>query len=256
MENAGTQTIATFTGTLLRREHTVGQKFVQLVFRENDKDWLCISTDSRTAKLLVGQKYRIEGMFKSLGQRSYIHEPRIVAVAERHGRAKRIIISTVVVLLVAAMSTAAVRVAHGALTPTSAESNETAKHIRQTSAPQVPAASTDTSQQQAATPPAPTPPKTPAKAAAVKPQVPTPPAATPQAPVSTPPAAYCDAPVTVPFDKKTVEDNTQPVGYSEVTQTGVDGQTQTCYPGGPGTPGQTTVITAEQDQITTVGPAS
>jgi hypothetical protein len=87
--DTGTQTIATFTGTLLRREHDLGQKFVQLVFREGDKNWLCISSKLSNAKLAIGQKYKIEGMFKQVGERTYIHEPKI-ELSKRHIPVKRL----------------------------------------------------------------------------------------------------------------------------------------------------------------------
>lgn len=76
MENSA-QTIATFTGALIRREHALGQKIVQLLFRENDQNWLCVSSNLIHAKLIVGQQYHIEGEFKQFGDRQYIHEPVI-----------------------------------------------------------------------------------------------------------------------------------------------------------------------------------
>lgn len=261
MEQGGAQTIATFTGTLLRREHTLGQKFVQLVFREDGKDWLCISTDPRTATLLVGQKYKVEGVFKLLGERPYIHEPRIAAVTGRRMSAKHLAISAAIVLVVATMTAMAVRAVHGSLAPTSAESNGTAQHIRATSAPVAPASATSNPNQQtdtSAAAPAPTTTATP-KVTAKKTTIPTPapaPVPVPTVPAVVPTTPDCDAIVTTPFGTKTVEDDTQTPGYSEITQAGVDGQQQTCYPNGRSAAGVTTTLVAEQDQITTVGPAA
>jgi hypothetical protein len=51
------------------------QRFVQLVFREDDKDWLCVSSDPRTVTLPVGQNYRIEGIFKQRGERAFVYDP-------------------------------------------------------------------------------------------------------------------------------------------------------------------------------------
>jgi hypothetical protein len=72
-----TPTVANFTGTLLRHEHKLGQKFVQLVFREADKNVLCVSTDPRTATLMVGQTYHVEGTFKYRGERPFVYDPAI-----------------------------------------------------------------------------------------------------------------------------------------------------------------------------------
>jgi hypothetical protein len=79
----GTQTVASFTGTLLRHEHTLGQKFVQLVFRENDKNVLCVSTDARTVALTVGQIYRVEGTFKHRGEQPFTYNPQIALLKKR-----------------------------------------------------------------------------------------------------------------------------------------------------------------------------
>jgi hypothetical protein len=62
---------------------------VQLVFREGDKNWLCISSKLSNAKLAIGQKYKIEGMFKQVGERTYIHEPKI-ELSKRHIPVKRL----------------------------------------------------------------------------------------------------------------------------------------------------------------------
>lgn len=75
--NNTVQTIATFTGTLLRRERAVGQKHIQLVFRENNENWLCVSADMKHNALVVGKKYRVEGVFRKYGERPYIHTPNI-----------------------------------------------------------------------------------------------------------------------------------------------------------------------------------
>jgi len=83
-----TQTMANFTGTLLRRKHELGEKFVELVFRDNDHDVLCISTNLRTATLPVGQSYRIKGAFTYRGKRAFVLDPKI-ADPKRHWRTAR-----------------------------------------------------------------------------------------------------------------------------------------------------------------------
>jgi hypothetical protein len=83
VEPNSAQTIATFTGTLLRRERHPAKQLVQLVFREDGQNWLCVSSNPATAKLDVGKDYRIEGTFKQLGERPFIHEPSISLIKQR-----------------------------------------------------------------------------------------------------------------------------------------------------------------------------
>ncbi|MEJ0073552.1 MAG: hypothetical protein WDN27_05795 [Candidatus Saccharibacteria bacterium] len=81
MDQGNAQTIATFTGKLLRSERNEAKGLVQLVFREADKNWLCLSSDAQTAELPLGQEYSIEGEFKQIGDRAFIHEPNIAPLA-------------------------------------------------------------------------------------------------------------------------------------------------------------------------------
>ncbi len=84
MDGSGTQTIATFHGTLVRRSRAPGRPFAQLIFREAGKDWLCLTSNlQHAAALKMGGKYSIEGVFKSLGEHHYIHEPNIVPLARQ-----------------------------------------------------------------------------------------------------------------------------------------------------------------------------
>lgn len=101
MASGGSQTVATFTGTLLRRERAGSQRLIQLVFREAGKNWLCVSTDPKTAKLAVGQNYRIEGVFKYHGDRPFIHEPSIALVRSRKRALKVGLLAASGVLLLA-----------------------------------------------------------------------------------------------------------------------------------------------------------
>ena len=77
--------MANFTGTLLRRRHELGEKFVQLVFRDNDHDVVCVSTNLRTATLPVGEPYHVEGTFTYKGERAFVLDPKI-ADPKKHGR--------------------------------------------------------------------------------------------------------------------------------------------------------------------------
>lgn len=98
MEDNSAQTVATFTGTLLLRKRMPGKPFVQLVFREAEKDWLCLSSNLKhVATLQIGKKYHIEGIFKTLGEHQYIHEPTIMPIA-REIKKRRVIISIAMAL--------------------------------------------------------------------------------------------------------------------------------------------------------------
>ncbi len=96
MEQTSSQTIATFTGTLLRREHMLGQKFVQLVFRENNQNVLCVSTDPKNAALLVGQNYHVEGALKEKSGHSFIQDPRITQLKKHWSLIKRVVVSIII----------------------------------------------------------------------------------------------------------------------------------------------------------------
>src|ERR1043165_9754084 len=101
MEQGETQTVATFTGTLLQRQRSDGKPFTQLIFREAGKDWLCLSSNvTHVAKLQIGKRYKIEGIFKSLGERAYIHEPEIVPLRSKFRTFGKWSLYTAIVLVV------------------------------------------------------------------------------------------------------------------------------------------------------------
>jgi hypothetical protein len=246
---SGTQTIATFTGTLLRREHQIGQKFVQLIFREGDKNWLCVSTNTMLTKLDVGQKYHIQGMFKSRSGCDYIHEPRVTAVHPRFFRLRHWALRTVIVLLVATATAFAVRLVHGNLAPTSAESQGTHKPAAQTTS--------DTTTQQPVTPVAEVTP-TPTPAAATPPATTKPKTVTPKTstnPVVTSLAPHCDGIVVTTPAPVITQDSTQLTTYENITQQSIDRQVQTCYPDAGTANGTTKVLVEGQPLMETVGTA-
>lgn len=243
---SGTQTIATFTGTLLRREHQIGQKFVQLIFREGDKNWLCISTNTMLTKLDVGQKYRIQGMFKSRAGCDYIHEPRVTAVRPRFFRLKHWALRTAIVLLVATATAFAVRLVHGNLAPTSAESQGTHKAATQTPA--------NTTTQQPATPApevTPTPAPTPTPVVTTKPKTTTPKVSTNV--VVRSPVPHCDGVIVTTPAPIITPDPTQLVTYENITQQSIDRQVQTCYPDAGTANGTTKVLVEGQPLMETIG---
>lgn len=216
MDQASTQTIAMFTGTLLRREHMLGQRFVQLVFREGDKNWLCLSSNlPHAAKLQIGKNYKIEGAFKQLGERPYIHEPNIAPLARQIAK-RRVGISLIIALALLLPAGGIVLAAsHKQGAPTTPPDTYAAQ--------QAPA--NDTSQAKTDTPVA-TPEVTPTDTAAT----PAPAAAAPTVPKTTPvtttpaPAQPAPAaPVTPPADTTAPTAPTNPnavaVSSSEITVT-------------------------------------
>ncbi|HSX31098.1 MAG TPA: hypothetical protein VLE99_04225 [Candidatus Saccharimonadales bacterium] len=255
MDQAGTQTVATFTGTLLKRQHTPGKPFAQLIFREANEDWLCLTSNlAHAAKLQVGRAYRIEGLFKSLGQHQYIHEPNIMPLARQIKKRRWWIAVTVVIIMLLTAGGIVFATAHQdkpTTPPTTSEST-----TPQTSSPDTSTAPTTASPSTTTTPSADTttttPTTTPPTTTKTTPKTTTPPANNNNSNSVVTPVPYCDADVITPFGYQTVQDPTQPTTYSAVTTPGVNGDTRTCYPG-QGQPGQTTVIATEQDQVTTVG---
>jgi hypothetical protein len=258
--DTSTQTIATFTGTLLRREHNPGQKFVQLVFREKDQDWLCISSKLVNVKLTIGQDYHIEGLFKQVGDRAYIHEP-IIKVARRskgsasnkkmlHRRPVLIGSAIAVAILVVGGTVFALQGSPDTLKAENASSQAPRQVISDTSAsttvPETPA--TDTTPPPETTPPPATTPTTPAPKKSSPAPSPTP-VVTP--PVTPPPPAVpdCDGVVITAFDHLTTIDDTQPAGT--VVRQGIDGQTQACYPNGRGADPVINTIVQKVDELTT-----
>ncbi len=256
MAQGTTQTIATFTGTLLRRERVSDHKLVQLVFREGNKNWLCVSTNPADAALAVGQTYRIKGIFKHLGKRPYIAEPNITPVKRRRViTGNRIIVSAVLLALVGSVwgVVSLLQPSHVDQQVLGATSASKATSTQQTDAKAV--ATQVTTPAPAAPTPAPStataPKKTTTKATTVAATTPA-----PQAQVQAPAQAIvpdCDV-ETTPFVSKTVEDDSQVPGT--VVQQGINTQTQTCYPNGREQAGVLTVITQGRDEITTVGPSA
>jgi hypothetical protein len=229
---------------LLRRQHTIGEQFVQLIFREDGKNWLCISSNTMLTKLDIGQKYHIEGLFKSRHGYDYIHEPRVTLVRPHFFRLRRWALRTVIVLLVATATAFAVHMVHGNLAPTSAESQGTHKPAAQTTS--------HTTTQQPVTPvaevtptPAPTPP-----AVTPKPKTSTP--KTSVAPVAKPLAPHCDVAVTT-LDPIITPDPAQPTGSENITQQNIDREVQTCYPDVGTANGTLKVLVEGQPLIKTVG---
>jgi len=91
-----TQTAANFTGTLLRRKHELGEKFVQLVFRDHDHDIVCVCTNLRTVALPIGQVYRVKGMFTHRGKQTIVFDPKIADPSQRGRTIRRTMLALVV----------------------------------------------------------------------------------------------------------------------------------------------------------------
>ena len=247
MDQSSSQTIATFTGTLLRRERNAERKLVQLVFREGEQDWLCISNKLADAKLALGKEYRIEGIFKQIGDRPFIHEPNISLVKQR-SIAVIIGLGIGFVLFLTGGSVAAYTMLSkhnlpAAQNTTSDASQSTSIQTGDNSPAETPA---DTTPSPTASTPTPSPATTTTTKKKTTPSTTTPPV---NNPVVVPPTPDCDAPQATPFQTNTVYDPNQTDGT--VTQQGVEGSQQTCYPNGRSQPGQTTVTQQPTDQIVT-----
>lgn len=83
MEQGNPQTIASFTGTLLKRERAADNRLVQLVFREGRENVLCVSDNPADAAWPIGETYRIQGVYKQTGKRSFIAQPTIASLKQR-----------------------------------------------------------------------------------------------------------------------------------------------------------------------------
>ena len=137
----GTSTTASFTGTLLRREHTLGERFVQLVFREENRDVLCVSTNPRAATLPIGQDYRVQGVFKQHGTREFIYDPK-VALLKKHWRPiRRVMFVVIVVTCVAGLGSVGYMEQHST-TPKKSLPSTPAQHAVFDTPPSTPAAPT------------------------------------------------------------------------------------------------------------------
>jgi hypothetical protein len=251
LDTNSTQTIATFTGTLLRREHALGQKFVQLVFRENDQDWLCVSSKLAHAKLTIGQNYAIEGVFKQIGDRAYIHEPAISeAKKARRLPLKRLLITSGVFVGVIALGGAAFAL-HGR--PKDLGANNVA--VQTPTQPDTTTTSTPTAIADQTAAPAPT---TPAPAVTTPKVTPKKPTTTTQTnttsnsgstapavtttPVST---TYCDPSTSIDVtytDVSVVDDGTTQTG--DIVDPGNSGVEKMCYDDSAGNNPHLVIVTA------------
>jgi hypothetical protein len=247
MQPDGAQTIASFTGTLLRREHTVGQKFVQLVFRENDKDVLCISTDPKDSAWQIGQAYHVEGTFRERAGRVFIQDPRITRLKKHWSLAKRLVVGTAVVAIIGVGGTVFALHGHAAPVPVPSAPEVAQTTVATTETPTPPAATPAVS-----TPTAPAP-VTSAVATTKKTSkviVTTPAVTTPAPAVATTPAPVdtCTTQV-VPFDTVYHEDDSLDPGTTgPSTQTGAYGSEQVCSISG------VKITTAPISEIISVGP--
>jgi cytoskeletal protein RodZ len=241
----GTSTTASFTGTLLRREHTLGERFVQLVFREDDRDVLCVSTNPRAATLPIGQSYHVEGVFKQRGTREFIYDPK-VALLKKHWRPiRRMMFVVIVVTCVAGLGSVAYMQHGTAKKPSPSMPAQHAVVTTPLTAQTTPSTVTTTS--------TPTPTSTSAPAVATTKPVTKKTTSTPVTATASDDSGTAAAQtdvctnVDVPFTSETTNDPTQPLGYSEITQTGQDGTNQVCTVSG------TTTVVQMIPQITDVG---
>jgi hypothetical protein len=247
----GAQTIASFTGILLKRDHTIGQKFVQLVFREQDKNVLCISANPKTATLPVGQMYYVEGMLRSKGKYSFVLDPRIDLLKKHWHPIRRILYAGIGVAFFTSLGGIAYML-QGSPTATKLTSSKQA----------VIQAATNTVVQ-----PAPTPPRTPVSTSSPSPapvvarhavvKAPITVSTSVPAPVPAPVPAIVTPAVTAPTDMCTTQvilrDTLQQADTSvagTVLQQGADGSKQVCSLSG------TTVITAPVTETVSSGPAA
>jgi hypothetical protein len=163
LDQANTQTIASFTGTLLRREKG-SNNVVQLVFREKDNNVLCVSSDPSTARLAVGGRYRIEGIFRKAGKRPFIQNPRIQLIKHKKQLAKPVGIILAIVIISTAGAGAMAGHRTAPKTPSAqikpAASTTTAPRTLGASDVSTPTASAPAADTPAATPPAKTLPAT------------------------------------------------------------------------------------------------
>lgn len=245
----GTQTIATFTGTLLRREHAVGQKFVQLIFREDDRNWLCVSSKLQNASLQIGQNYRVEGVFREVGGREFIQDPQISPAKARPGgrtSRKRLLFAGIAGTVLLGIGGVAFAL-HSASGHSLQAANTASTTLLEQGADDTtakPASVQTTANDSAATLPSATAPPTAAATAPKSARTVTP--ATPgqtnnvvqpvQQPVST---AYCDAPVTIPVTYVDTVDDSVPPGTESG---GTPGQSQTCYDDASGSNPTTKIV--------------
>jgi hypothetical protein len=231
-----------------------GRRAVQLIFREANEHHLCLSTDLTMTKLPLGKQYKIEGEFRQLGDRYFIHEPLIKPLKRAGLSLLQIGLIAGTLLLLGGGATAAIYIPkhdHTGTASTAAPETTNVGSASGTNQDVATAAATDTSSTTAPAATTPTTQPTTTTKPTTKTTVTTP--VTTTTTTTTTPTAYCDPVVTTPFGTQTVDDPNQPVGYSVVTQQGIDGQTQTCYPDGTTASAQTKPLVTEQDQITTVG---
>jgi cytoskeletal protein RodZ len=252
-----TQTIATFTGILLRRQHMPGQKLVQLVFREDDRNWLCVSSKLNYAALQVGQKYHIEGEFKYRGDKSYIHEPVVSrAKTAKRGRSRKLLFiasGAIASLVIVGGSVFALHGGHSNATDLQA-ANTSVKATAQAvttpvrTEPTPPQTTTST----ATTPPVPITKPTTTKPTTKKTTTVTAPVVT--APTVTPSVstAYCDAAVAIPVTYTDQVDST--VDPGTVIDAGTPGSQQTCYDDASGANPHLVVLTAMTPGTRAVAP--
>lgn len=72
-----------FTGRLVRRQYKPGQKYVQLIFKTDHENKISLSRNPRLVKALkVGATYKISGQQFTLGDKSFIKEPRAIPVSD------------------------------------------------------------------------------------------------------------------------------------------------------------------------------
>ncbi|HSX34653.1 MAG TPA: hypothetical protein VLF62_03350 [Candidatus Saccharimonadales bacterium] len=84
MNAADTGSDKTFTGKLIKRHYKRGQQYAQLVFESRHGKFLSLSRDPETVKSLrVGQRYRVAGPEFAVGEKTFIHEPRVAPASRK-----------------------------------------------------------------------------------------------------------------------------------------------------------------------------
>lgn len=111
---------ASFTGILVKRDRIDSKHLVQLLFRNEDKNVLCVSADPKDNAWQVGQTYVVEGTWAEKLGHKFVRNPHIHRVKKHWSLIKKAAVTMAALAVLAGGGSAATIYALYNATPTPA----------------------------------------------------------------------------------------------------------------------------------------
>lgn len=109
-----------FTGILVKRDRIDDKHLVQLLFRNDDKNVLCVSADPKDNAWQVGQTYVVEGTWAEKLGHKFVRNPHISRAKKHWSLIKKAAVTMATLIVLAGGGSAATMYVLYSATPTPA----------------------------------------------------------------------------------------------------------------------------------------